>query len=212
MLWPRISKSCESKTSVSNACLKGGFLVFDGGLGTMIQKAGLAGAANPPDLLNLTDPEAIEKIARAYVEAGSDVITTNTFSSNAMKLAGKASVEEVYAAAARIARSAGRATWRGISGRPRCLSSLSAPLSFDDAYDLFAEQARAADAAGCDLIVVETMADLREAKAAVLAATENTDLPVFATMTFSESGRTFLGTTPAIAAASLSSMGLRPSA
>ena len=82
------------------------FLVFDGGLGTMIQEAGLGGAANPPDLLNLTNPEAIEGIARAYVEAGSDVITTNTFGSNAKKLAGKASVEEVYAAAARIARTA----------------------------------------------------------------------------------------------------------
>lgn len=185
-----------------------GFLVFDGGLGTMIQKAGLAGAANPPDLLNLTDPEAIEKIARAYVEAGSDVITTNTFSSNAMKLAGKASVEEVYAAAARIARSAGARYVAGDIGPTGVLIEPLGTLSFDDAYDLFAEQARAADAAGCDLIVVETMADLREAKAAVLAATENTDLPVFATMTFSESGRTFLGTTPAIAAASLSSMGV----
>ena len=185
-----------------------GFLVFDGGLGTMIQKAGLDGAVNPPDLLNLTNPDAIEAIARAYVEAGSDVVTTNTFGSNARKLAGRASVAEVYAAAARIARSAGARYVAGDIGPTGALIEPLGDLSFEDAYDLFAEQARAADAAGCDLIIVETMADLREAKAAVLAAVENTDLPVFATMTFSESGRTFLGTTPAIAAATLSSMGV----
>lgn len=184
------------------------FLVFDGGLGTMIQEAGLGGAANPPDLLNLTNPEAIEGIARAYVEAGSDVITTNTFGSNAKKLAGKASVEEVYAAAARIARNAGARYVAGDIGPTGELIGALGTLSFDDAYDLFAEQVRAADAAGCDLVIVETMADLREAKAAVLAAVENTDLPVFATMTFGETGRTFLGTTPAIAAVTLSSMGV----
>ena len=80
-------------------------------------------------------------------------------------------------------------------------------LTFDEAFDIFSEQARAAEAAGCDLIVVETMADLLEAKAAVLAAVESTALPVFATMTFGEDGRTFLGTTPAIAATTLSALG-----
>ena len=80
-------------------------------------------------------------------------------------------------------------------------------LSFDEAYDIFAEQVRAAAAAGCDIILVETMADLREAKAALLAARENSTLPVFVTMTFGEDGRTFLGTTPAIAAEVLSSLG-----
>lgn len=80
-------------------------------------------------------------------------------------------------------------------------------LTFDEAFDIFSEQARAAEAAGCDLIVVETMADLLEAKAAVLAAVESTTLPVFATMTFGEDGRTFLGTTPAIAATTLSALG-----
>ncbi len=184
------------------------FLVFDGGLGTMIQKAGLGGVANPPDLLNLTHPEDIEKIARAYVEAGSEVITTNTFGSNAKKLAGKASVEEVYGAAARIARNAGARYVAGDIGPTGSLLAPLGPLSFEDAYKLFAEQAHAADAAGCDLVIVETMADLLEAKAAVLAALENTDLPVFVTMTFGESGRTFLGTTPAIAATTLSSMGV----
>ena len=80
-------------------------------------------------------------------------------------------------------------------------------LSFDEAYGIFAEQVRAAVAAGCDIILVETMADLREAKAALLAARENSTLPVFVTMTFGEDGRTFLGTTPEIAAEVLSSLG-----
>lgn len=80
-------------------------------------------------------------------------------------------------------------------------------LSFDEAYDIFAEQVRAAVAAGCDIILVETMADLREAKAALLAARENSTLPVFVAMTFGEDGRTFLGTTPEIAAEVLSSLG-----
>ena len=71
-------------------------------------------------------------------------------------------------------------------------------LPFDDAYELFAQQVRAADAAGADLFIIETMADLAEAKAAVLAAKECSDLPIFCTMTFDEDGRTFLGTTPEI--------------
>ena len=80
-------------------------------------------------------------------------------------------------------------------------------LSFDEAYDIFAEQVRAAVAAGCDLILIETMADLREAKAALLAARENSTLPVIVTMTFGEDGRTFLGTPPEVAAEVLSSLG-----
>lgn len=80
-------------------------------------------------------------------------------------------------------------------------------LPFDEAYALFAEQARAATAAGADLFIIETMADLAEAKAALLAVVENSDLPVFVTMTFAEDGRTFLGTTPEVAAVTLSSMG-----
>ena len=80
-------------------------------------------------------------------------------------------------------------------------------MSFEEAYDLFAEQVRAVAAAGCDVVLIETMADLREAKAALLAAQENCDLPVLATMTFGEDGRTFLGTSPEVAAEVLSSMG-----
>ena len=135
------------------------------------------------------------------------MVTTNTFGSNARKLAGRATVAEAYRAAAECARTAGARYVAGDIGPTGALLEPWGALSFEEAYALFAEQVRAAADAGCDLIVVETMSDLREAKAAVLAAKENCALPVFATMTFGEDGRTFLGTTPEIAAVTLSSLG-----
>lgn len=184
------------------------YLLFDGGMGTLVQAAGLHTVHAVPDLLNLTHPEAIVAIQRQYVEAGADCITTNTFNTNRLKLANAgATVAEVYAAAAANARAAGAPLVAGDIGPTGALLEPLGTLTFDEAFEVFAEQARAAEAAGCDLIVVETMADLLEAKAAVLAAVETTALPVFATMTFGEDGRTFLGTTPAIAATTLSSLG-----
>lgn len=184
------------------------YLLFDGGMGTLVQAAGLHTVHAVPDLLNLTHPEAIVAIQRQYVEAGADCITTNTFNTNRLKLANAgATVAEVYAAAAANARVAGAPLVAGDIGPTGALLEPLGTLTFGEAFDIFSEQARAAEAAGCDLIVVETMADLLEAKAAVLAAVESTTLPVFATMTFGEDGRTFLGTTPAIAAATLSALG-----
>lgn len=184
------------------------YLLFDGGMGTLVQAAGLHTVHAVPDLLNLTHPEAIVAIQRQYVEAGADCITTNTFNTNRLKLANAgATVAEVYAAAAANARVAGAPLVAGDIGPTGALLEPLGTLTFDEAFDIFSEQACAAEAAGCDLIVVETMADLLEAKAAVLAAVESTTLPVFATMTFGEDGRTFLGTTPAIAATTLSALG-----
>ena len=184
------------------------YLLLDGGMGTLVQAAGLHTVHAVPDLLNLTHPEAIVAIQRQYVEAGADCITTNTFNTNRLKLANAgATVAEVYAAAAANARVAGAPLVAGDIGPTGALLEPLGTLTFDEAFDIFSEQARAAEAAGCDLIVVETMADLLEAKAAVLAAVESTTLPVFATMTFGEDGRTFLGTTPAIAATTLSALG-----
>ena len=184
------------------------YLLFDGGMGTLVQAAGLHTVHEVPDLLNLTHPEAIVAIQRQYVEAGADCITTNTFNTNRLKLANAgATVAEVYAAAAANARVAGAPLVAGDIGPTGALLEPLGTLTFDEAFDIFSEQARAAEEAGCDLIVVETMADLLEVKAAVLAAVESTTLPVFATMTFGEDGRTFLGTTPAIAATTLSALG-----
>ena len=183
-------------------------LLCDGGMGTLIQQAGLSSIHELPDLLNLTHASDICALQRRYVEAGSDCIATNTFSSNRLKLAGcDVNVDEIFAAATYIAREAGAPLVAGDIGPTGSLLAPLGPLGFDEAYDIFAEQARAAYAAGCDLIFLETFADLLEAKAALLACVENTPLPVFATMTFGEDGRTFMGTTPAIAATTLSALG-----
>ena len=181
-------------------------LLLDGAMGTQLQAAGLD-AGELPELLCLREPEKIAGVHRAYVEAGSEAVTTNTFGANARKLAGVATVDEVFSAAVACAREAGARYVAADIGPTGALLRPMGTLSFDEAYDLFAEQAVAATSAGADLFVVETMADLLEAKAAVLACKENSDLPILCTTTFGEDGRTFLGTTPEVAAATLSALG-----
>lgn len=192
------------------------YLLFDGGMGTMLQSAGLA-AGECPELLCLTDAQQITRIHAAYVTAGSEVVTTNTFGANARKLAEGAraagmvrvpTVAQVFQAAIACARAAGPRYVAADIGPTGSLLRPMGTMGFDEAYDLFAEQVRAANAAGADLFIIETMADLLEAKAAVLAAKENSDLPIFCTMTFGEDGRTFLGTTPEIASATLCALGV----
>ncbi|QWT18249.1 homocysteine S-methyltransferase family protein [Collinsella sp. zg1085] len=185
-------------------------LLFDGGMGTMLQEAGLAAGALP-ELLNLEQPDVVTRIHRAYVEAGSEVITTNTFGANALKLAHgttEVSVSSVIQAAVVCARAASP---RYVALDMGPIGSLLRPLgtlSFDEAHDLFAEQVQAGVAAGVDLVVIETMTDLAEIKAAVLAVKENSQLPICATMTFEADGRTFLGTSPEIAAVTLDALGV----
>lgn len=183
-----------------------GHLLFDGGMGTMLQAAGMKAGALP-ELLNFEEPQVITDIQRQYVEAGCDVITANTFGANAHKLDGAATVADVFAAAVACARAAGARYVAGDIGPIGALLRPLGTLSFDEAYDLFAEEVRAGVAAGVDLFIIETMTDLAEIKAAVLACRENSDLPVFATMTFEEDGRTFLGTSPEVAAITLDAIG-----
>ena len=183
------------------------FLIHDGGMGTMLQAAGLAGAGVVPDLLNFSNPAEIAAIHRKYVEAGAQAISTNTFGSNRHKLEGRATVAEVFKAAADNVRAAGAPYVVADLGPIGELMQPMGTLSFEEAYDLFAEQVDAAVAAGCDIILLETLSDLSEARAALLAAKEHSNLPVFVTMTFEEDGRTFLGTPPEVAAATLSAMG-----
>lgn len=181
-------------------------LVLDGGMGTMLQAAGLA-AGELPELLCLTDPDAITSIHAAYVAAGSEVVTTNTFGASALKLGDAATVEDVFGAAVRCARASGARYVAGDIGPLGALLRPMGTLSFDEAYELFAREVRAGVAAGVDLFIVETMTDLAEIKAAILACRENSDLPIFATMTFEEDGRTFLGTPPEVAAVTLDALG-----
>ena len=182
------------------------FLLLDGAMGTQLQARGLA-AGELPELLCLSHSEVVTDVHAAYVAAGADVVTTNTFGANAAKLGDAASVEEVFSAAVACARAAAPHYVAADLGPTGQLLAPMGPLPFDDAYELFARQVRAAAAAGADLFVIETMSDLAEAKAALLAVRENSDLPAIVTMTFEEDGRTFLGTTPEVASLTLSSLG-----
>ncbi|MGN0071243.1 MAG: homocysteine S-methyltransferase family protein [Atopobiaceae bacterium] len=182
------------------------FLLFDGAMGTQLQERGLK-AGELPELLCLEDPENVTAIHAGYVAAGSEAVTTNTFGANALKLAGRATVRQIFDAAVSCVRAAGARYVAADIGPTGALLEPMGTMKFDEAYRLFAEEAIAAEEAGADLFVIETMADLTEMKAALLAVREHTQLPVFATMTFGEDGRTFLGTTPEVAAVTLSSLG-----
>ena len=142
-----------------------GHLLFDGGMGTMLQAAGMKAGALP-ELLNFEEPQVITDIQRQYVEAGCDVITANTFGANAHKLDGTATVADVFAAAVTCAREAGARYVAGDIGPIGALLRPLGTLSFDEAYDLFVEEVRAGVAAGVDLFIIETMTDLAEIKAA----------------------------------------------
>ena len=189
--------------------LKNRFLILDGGMGTMLQARGLPAGAQP-ELWNLTHPDVIESVQREYVLAGSRVLYTNTFGASGVKLrrAG-VSVREVVTAAVGIARRAadGNALVALDIGPLGELLEPMGQLTFEQAYDLFAEIAEAGAEAGADLAVIETMTDLYETKAALLAVKEKTALPVFVTMSFEESGRTFMGCTVQSMARTLESLG-----
>lgn len=183
------------------------YLVQDGAMGTILQARELVLPGQEPDLLTISNPAGVTAIHADYVAAGAQMLTTNTFCANRRKLAGEATVEEVFAAAVRCAKDAGGRYVAANIGPIGALLEPLGTLSFEEAYDLFAEQVVAARDAGADLLAIETFTDLLEAKAAVLAAKENCDLPIFISMTFGEDGRTFLGTSPEVAAIALSSLG-----
>jgi 5-methyltetrahydrofolate--homocysteine methyltransferase len=190
--------------------LKDKLTILDGAMGTVLQQKGLP-AGGPPELLNLTHPELIEDVHRSYIRAGSRVIYTNTFGANRMKLERTGhSPGEVIAAAVAAAKKAAAGTGAAVALDVGPLGALLEPLgslSFEKAYGLFREMTEAGQAAGADLIVIETVTDLYEAKAALLAAKESTDLPVFVTMSFEERGRTFTGCTAACMARTLEGLG-----
>lgn len=194
-----MTHSASNNISFRTLLRSGEFILFDGAMGTMLQKSGMK-AGDVPELLSVTHPEIITGIHRAYVKEGSDVVTTNTFGANRLKLEGKLDVNKAYEASIRCAQMSGA---RYVAADIGPLGTLLEPLgtlAFEDAYGLFKEQVVAATSHGADLILIETMSDLLEIKAAVLAAKENSDLPIVATMSFDETGKTFLGTTPSIAA------------
>lgn len=169
---------------------------LDGAMGTMLQRQGLK-LGDIPELLCFTDPGRITEIHRAYVQAGAELIYTNTFGGNRYKLANSGhTVEELAMVAVGCARDACRGTNAAVAFSAGACGKLLQPagqMSFEECYDVYREMAVAAEHAGADCIVFETMMDLAEARIAVLAAKENTHLPVFVTMTYEADGRTFLG-------------------
>jgi len=184
-----------------------GFVFLDGALGTELQKKGLK-TGDLPELFSFTHPDIVGEIHRSYVEAGSDIILTNTFGANRFKLKNTPyTVDEVVSTAVKIARGAG-AKFVALDVGPlgRLLEPLG-DLTFEEAYDVFCEIVTAGEKSGADMIIIETMTDLYEIKAALLAAKENTSLPVLCSMSFEKNGRTFTGCGVREAAITLSSLG-----
>lgn len=176
--------------------LKEGILIFDGAMGTMLQSSGLK-LGELPEILNITDSKIIIEIHKAYIEAGANVITTNTFGANEIKLKNSNfSVEKIIHSAVENAKIATKNKQAYIALDIGPIGELLEPmgtLTFDEAYSIFKRQIIQGVKSGVDLILIETMTDLYEAKAAVLAAKENSDLPVFCTMSFESDKRTFTG-------------------
>ena len=184
------------------------FILLDGAMGTMLQAAGLK-LGGIPEELNFTNPELIEGIHRKYIEAGAQAVYANTFGANRHKLQNSEySVEQVVKKGIGIARKACEGTNALVALDVGSLGRMLRPagdLPVDEAYEMFKEIMQAGKDA--DFIVLETMTDLMEIKTALLAAKENTSLPVVCTMTFERNIRTFTGCTAASMALTLGAMG-----
>lgn len=173
-------------------------ILLDGGMGTMLQAAGLKLGARPEEL-NITDPALIEGIHAQYAAAGSRIVNANTFGASAHKLAGSTyTLEQIITAGIENCKRAcapyGALTALDVGPLGELLEP-SGTLAFEDAVAEYARIVKAGEAAGADLIFFETYTDLYELKAALLAAKENTRLPILASMSFEAGGRTFTGCT-----------------
>ena len=192
--------------------MKENILYLDGGMGTLLQEAGMK-PGELPEMWNLTHPEEIVKIQKNYFDAGSNVVNTNTFGANSLKFE-LPLLEEIVAAAVANAKKA-----RELSTAPGekfvaldigpCGKLLKpyGDFDFEDAVELFAQIVRAGVKQGVDLIFIETMSDSYETKAALLAAKENSDLPVFVSNAYGEDGKLMTGATPAAMVALIEGMG-----
>ncbi|MBQ4346728.1 MAG: homocysteine S-methyltransferase family protein [Oscillospiraceae bacterium] len=182
------------------------FVLLDGGMGTMLNLT----PGEIPEALNLTDPQRIAAIHQAYVNAGSNVVYANTFGANSIKLAdtGLNAAECIGAAVAIAKQAVGDVACVALDmGSTGQMLQPNGTLSFEDAYNCYKEAVMAGAAAGADLIVIETMSDLSEMRAALLAAKENSSLPVICTMSFTETGRTFTGCPVSAMAMTLEGLG-----
>ena len=173
-------------------------LFFDGGMGSLLQKRGLQ-AGELPETWNILKPDVLTEIHKEYAEAGADIILANTFGANRFKYADN--LEEIVNAAVINAREgirlSGRQAYVALDVGPtgKLLKPMGT-LDFEEAVDVFADVVKAGVKAGVDLILIETMNDSYELKAAMLAAKENSDLPVFATVVFDEKHKMLTGASP----------------
>ncbi|MGN1444021.1 MAG: homocysteine S-methyltransferase family protein [Acutalibacteraceae bacterium] len=184
---------------------------FDGGMGTLLQKAGLM-PGELPETWNLTHPEKMTEIHLDYLKAGSNVITANTFGANCLKFD---NLDEIIGAAIWNARKAielfGESENRFVAFDMGPLGKMLKPLGeleFEKAVEIFSESVKLAEKHNADLILIETMNDLYETKAAVLAAKENSTLPVFVTNAYDENGRLMTGADPEAVIATLEGLGV----
>lgn len=185
------------------------FIIFDGAMGTQLQAKGLK-TGECPEVLSITHPEIVRDIHKSYIDAGSMVVYSNTFGANSYKLAESGyTVEEVVKASVKVAKeaTAGTSALAALDIGP--IGQLMEPtgsMSFDQAYEIYKEVILAG--ADADLIVFETMTDLAELKAGVLAAKENSSKPIVCTMTFEENMRTFTGCSVSSMALTLEGLGV----
>ncbi len=185
------------------------FILLDGAMGTLIQKSKVE-YDSVPETLNILHPDLIASFHKKYIEAGADIIYANTFGANSYKLKDSGySADDIISAGIKNAKSAAEGTNTLVALDIGPIGQLLEPagsMLFDEAYDYFKEEIIAGSEA--DIIVFETMTDLYELKAAVLAAKENSNKPIIATMTFERNGRTFTGVSPACAAVTLEGLGV----
>ncbi|MBR2466629.1 MAG: homocysteine S-methyltransferase family protein [Clostridia bacterium] len=183
-------------------------LYFDGATGTELEKLGLL-SGETPEQMNLRAPEAVEALHRAYFEAGADVIKTNTFGANSLKHENYAEMIEAALGCASRARAGREDKFIAFDIGPtgKMLEPLG-DLSFEGAVEIFAKSIRAAEGKGADLILIETMSDTYETKAAVIAAKENSSLPIFVTNVYDAGGKMLTGASPEVSAALLEGLGV----
>jgi 5-methyltetrahydrofolate--homocysteine methyltransferase len=189
--------------SIADEIRNGKVLVSDGAWGTFLQKKGL-GAGECPELWNLDRPDDVFDIAKSYVDAGSDMIETNSFGGSSFKLAPyglEKKVTEINRAASQISRKAagpGRHVLGSIGPTGKMI--VMGDVTYEELYQSFKEQALALESGGADALVIETMSDIEEAQAAIRACSENTTCEIICTMTFEKSAEnmyhTMMGVTP----------------
>ena len=185
-------------------------LFFDGGMGTLLQEQGLQ-AGELPETWNLKNPEPIIQIHKAYLAAGADIILANTFGANRFKYG--EDLEKIVTAGVANAKKAvaesGKKAYVALDiGSTGKLLKPMGTLDFEEAVGVFAEIIRAGEKAGADLILIETMSDTYELKAAVLAAKENSTLPIMATVIFDESKKMLTGASPQVVVSLLEGLGV----